>query len=135
MTQNRVCRERAPLDEPLSFPNQETHTMSNKIQSRLTIVGLVILSFLAAMIALSLLPSSRADDPPAANPDEFSPYVTKEGGISLPSDYREKFLHLGTFAVASQAGKPVDEMHNVYGRRVMFRPIGGTAGFRTARSW
>ena len=48
--------------------------------------------------------------------DDFSPYVTKDGGISLPTDYREKFLHLGTYAVATKPDKPVDEMHNVYAR-------------------
>src|SRR5262249_39224774 len=39
-----------------------------------------------------------------------------DGGISLPLDYREKFLHLGTYAVATKPDKPVDEMHNVYAR-------------------
>ena len=39
---------------------------------------------------------SRADDPPA-QADNFSPYVTKDGGISRPTDYRETFEHLGTY--------------------------------------
>ncbi len=52
----------------------------------------------------------------APKADDFSPYVTKDGGISLPLDYREKFLHLGTYAVATKPDKPVDEMHNVYAR-------------------
>jgi len=57
-----------------------------------------------------------ADDPPAPKADDFSPYVTKDGGITLPLDYREKFVHLGTYAVATKPDKPVDEMHNVYAR-------------------
>jgi len=55
-------------------------------------------------------------DPLGPKADGFSPYVTKDGGISLPLDYREKFLHLGTWSVATKPGKPVDEMHNVYAR-------------------
>ncbi len=47
---------------------------------------------------------------------EFSPFVTKEGRISLPGAYRETFLHLGTFAVATRPGQPVDELHSVYAR-------------------
>ena len=40
--------------------------------------------------------------------------LPKDGGISLPADYREKFLHLGTWAVAKKPDTPVAEMHNVY---------------------
>ena len=46
--------------------------------------------------------------------DSFSPYVAKDGSISLPKDYRENFLHLETWAVAKEANAPVHEMHNVY---------------------
>ena len=79
-------------------------------------IGLIAATLLVAMIAVGLSQPSHADDPPATKADDFSPYVTKEGGISLPADYREKFLHLGTWAVASKPGKPVNEMHNVYSR-------------------
>jgi hypothetical protein len=48
--------------------------------------------------------------------DSFSPYVAKDGSISLPKDYRETFLHLGTWAVAKKTGEPVFELHNVYAR-------------------
>jgi len=48
------------------------------------------------VIALCLSRSSSADEPPARKNDDFSLYVTNEGGISLPADYREKFLQLGT---------------------------------------
>src|SRR5262249_31342018 len=43
-------------------------------------------------------------------------YVTKDGGISRPTNYRETFLHLGSWAVATKPDKPVDETHNVYAR-------------------
>lgn len=46
--------------------------------------------------------------------DAFSQYVTKDGAISLPKDYREKFSHLGSWAVAKKVDEPVFEMHNVY---------------------
>jgi hypothetical protein len=90
--------------------------MDINIPRRQTLGGLVVAAIFAAMIALGLSHPSPADDPPAAKADEFSPYVTKEGGISLPADYREKFLHLGTWAVAKKADQPVHEMHNVYAR-------------------
>ena len=59
---------------------------------------------------------SGRDDPPARAADDFSPYVTKDGGISRPTDYRETFEHLGSYAVATKPDKPVDEMHVVYAR-------------------
>ena len=46
----------------------------------------------------------------------FSAYVSKEGAISRPTDYREKFEHIGSSAVASRPGGTIDEMHNVYSR-------------------
>ena len=60
--------------------------------------------------------TSRPDDPPARAADDFSPYVTKDGGISRPTDYRDTFEFLGTYAVATKPGQPVDEMHVVYAR-------------------
>ena len=81
-----------------------------------TIGGLAVATLLAGLVAVGLSNASPAGDPPAAKADDFSPYVTKEGGISLPADYREKFVHLGTYAVATKPDRPVDEMHNVYAR-------------------
>ena len=60
--------------------------------------------------------ATQPDDPTTAAADDFSPYVTKDGGISRPTDYRDTFLHLGTFAVATKPSQPLDEMHNVYAR-------------------
>jgi hypothetical protein len=48
----------------------------------------LVLAVLAALVALGWSHLSPADDPPASKADGFSPYVTKEGGISLPADYR-----------------------------------------------
>jgi len=87
--------------------------MNPKVLRWLTPGCLAAMALIAATIALG---SSGRDDPPARAAGIFSPYVTKDGGISLPLDYREKFLHLGTYAVATKPGKPVDEMHNVYAR-------------------
>ncbi|MBY0458712.1 MAG: cytochrome P460 family protein [Gemmataceae bacterium] len=54
----------------------------------------------------------------AAEPDAFSPYVDAKGNISLPTDYKTTFVHLGTFAVAgkTKVGAPVDSLHGVYAR-------------------
>jgi cytochrome c len=90
--------------------------MHTKMPSPQTVGGLALATSVATMIAFSLSHLSFADDSRAPNADEFSPYVTRDGGISLPLEYREKFLHLGTWAVATKPGKPVDEMHNVYAR-------------------
>jgi len=79
-----------------------------------TVGGLVVATLLAAMIALGWSHLSPAGAPPTPKAEDFSRYVTKEGGISLPLDYREKFLHLGTWAVAKKPDQPVHEMHNVY---------------------
>ena len=90
--------------------------MNINVSRRQTIGGLAVTALLAGLVGVGLSNPLPADDPPAPKAADFSPYVTKDGGISLPLDYREKFLHLGTYAVATKPDKPVDEMHNVYGR-------------------
>jgi cytochrome c len=90
--------------------------MDINIRCRQAIGGLVVAAILTAMITLGLSHPSPADGSSASKAGEFSPYVTKEGGISLPADYRETFLHLGTWAVAAKPNQPVHEMHNVYAR-------------------
>jgi cytochrome c len=67
----------------------------------------------AALIAAAVaIGAAEPDDSPAG----FSTYVAKDGTISRPTDYREKFEHIGTSAVATKPGGPVDEMHSVYSR-------------------
>src|SRR5437763_15513965 len=90
--------------------------MNINVSRRQTIGGLAVAALLAGLVAVGLSNPLAGHDPPAPKADDFSPYVTKDGGISLPLDYREKFLHLGTYAVATKPDKPVDEMHNVYAR-------------------
>ncbi len=48
--------------------------------------------------------------------DQCRPAVGGPLRNSTPTNYREAFLHLGTYAVASKPNKPIDEMHNVYAR-------------------
>src|SRR4051812_37176259 len=81
---------------------QEEHPMNINVSRRQTLRGLAAAALLAGMIAVGLSMSKTSNPLPAAAPaapkaDDFSPYVTKDGGISLPLDYREKFLHLGTY--------------------------------------
>jgi cytochrome c len=90
--------------------------MDSRALCRHTIGGLIVAAPLAATISLGFWNPLPADVPPAPKTDNFSPYVTKDGEISLPKDFREKFLHLGTWAVATKPGKPVDELHGVYAR-------------------
>jgi hypothetical protein len=90
--------------------------MDLNVPRRRAIGGLAVAALLAGTVALGSSRPSPADDSSASEAEGFSPYVTKDGGISLPADYREKFLHLGTWAVATKPDKPVDELHNVYTR-------------------
>jgi cytochrome c len=90
--------------------------MNINVSRRQTTRGLAVAAFLAGTIAIGLSNLFPADEPPAPKSDAFSPYVTKDGGISLPVDYREKLMHLGTWAVATKPDKPVDELHIVYTR-------------------
>ena len=87
--------------------------MVTKIPRWLTASSLAATGFVAAMFAAGatepLAPRTRAVD-------DFSPYVSKEGAISQPTDYRETFVHLGTYAVATKPNQPLDEMHVVFAR-------------------
>jgi cytochrome c len=103
-------------------PNRGVHArtevtpMKIRTLSWLFIGSLVGAALLIALVVAGSSRPTRAAEPPAPKAEDFSPYVTKDGGISLPLDYREKFVHLGTYAVATKPGNPVDEMHNVYAR-------------------
>ncbi len=90
--------------------------MDTKVPEVLIAGCLAAVALVAGISAPGASHPSRPEDPPARAADDFSPYVTKDGGISRPTDYRETFLHLGTFAVATKPNQPVDEMHNVYAR-------------------
>ena len=45
---------------------------------------------------------------------DFSPYVDQDGKISLPAGYKQKWAHLGSWAVAKKEGETIHEMHDVY---------------------
>src|SRR5262249_41982884 len=69
------------------------------------------------LVTATLAPGVSHPAPPLAGAgSDFSPYVTKDGGISLPTDYRDKFMHLGSWAVASKSNQSVHELHHVYAR-------------------
>jgi hypothetical protein len=99
--------------------------MNINVSRRQTIGGLAVAALLAGTIAVGWSQSSPENNTPTSpvanapgsrGATGFSPYVTKDGGISLPLEYREKFEHLGTWAVATKPAKPVNELHNVYAR-------------------
>src|ERR1044071_5885079 len=87
--------------------------MNAKSPARLAAGFLAAMALIAATIALG---SSRRNDPPARAASDFSRYVTKDGAISRPTDYRDTFEYLGSYAVATKPDKPLDEMHVVYAR-------------------
>ena len=90
--------------------------MNINVSRRQTIGGLAVAALLAGLVAVGLSKPLPADDPPAPKADDFSPYVTKDGGISRPTDYRDTFEYLGSYAVATKPDKPLDEMHVVHAR-------------------
>jgi len=91
--------------------------MNLKSTHPLAACGLMAIPILTAIFLLGALRPARSADPPAQAATEFSPYVTKDGGISLPQDYRETFMHLGAYAVATKGDHPVDELHMVYAKK------------------
>ncbi len=46
--------------------------------------------------------------------ESFSPFVDQEGNISRPTDYKQNWAHLGSWAVAKKKGSGISEMHDVY---------------------
>ena len=71
---------------------------------------------LMAIVTTAIVSGASKSDNPPARAAEFSPYVSKDGGITRPTDYRDTFEFLGTYAVATKPDKPVAEMHVVYAR-------------------
>jgi hypothetical protein len=67
-----------------------------------------------ALVAVAIATAAPPTRSTETRADTFSRYVTKDGAISLPKDYRENFSHLGSWAVAKKADQPVFEMHNVF---------------------
>jgi Cytochrome P460 len=88
--------------------------MDTKFLVRLAAGCIAVSTFVIAIIVCSPMNPSRAADPPAQTPDTFSPYVGKDGSISWPADYRDKFVFLGTYADATKGDKSIDQIHNVY---------------------
>jgi len=91
--------------------------MSSKSFQHLTVfcLGSAVLVGMAAIAVCEPSASSKASTEKASDTSTaFSPYVSSKGDISRPTDYRETFRHLGTWAVAKKANEPVHELHNVY---------------------
>lgn len=88
--------------------------MDTKLFGRFAAACLAVATIPIAIIVCSPKNASHAADRSAQATDTFSPYVGKDGSIARPTDYRETFRHLGTWAVAKEANAPVHEMHNVY---------------------
>ena len=59
-------------------------------------------------------PSSDRTTTPAKRSGTFSPYVDQNGNISLPTDYRRNWAHLGGWAVSKKHDESIHEMHAVY---------------------
>jgi cytochrome c len=90
--------------------------MNPEFPRRLIATNLAAMALVGALLPLGAANPPRPDDTPARAAGEFSPYVTKNGAITRPTDYRDTFEFLGTYAVATKPEQPVDEMHTVYSR-------------------
>ena len=90
--------------------------MKTEVPRRLIATNMAAIALVAAMITLGAANPPRRDDPVAPKAGDFSPYVAKDGGITRPTNYRDSFEYLGTYAVATKPNQPVDEMHVVYTR-------------------
>jgi Cytochrome P460 len=88
--------------------------MNARLVGQLAAGCLMVSAIVSALVEFSPTNQSNAADPPAQKGDGFSPYVGKDGSISRPTEYREKFAFLGTYADSTKADKSIDEIHNVY---------------------
>jgi len=80
---------------------------------------IVVVCLAVGLVDLNVnTPSEIAGAEAAATQDDsvasFSPHVDQDGNIRLPQDYKQKWSHLGNWAVAKKPGKTIHEMHDVY---------------------
>lgn len=103
------------------------------------IVSVVVVVSASVLVGGSIgRPSAIADDNSAVdmvkqkeNPDDgfFSPYVDEDGNISLPEGYRQKWTHLGSWAVGKKPADAIRELHNVYTQPETIRAYNQTGEF------
>lgn len=94
------------------------------------IAWLLALTGAISLLGLVAPPSPAGEQAPAqAAAKGFSPYVDKQGGISLPKDYKTKWTHLGGWAVAKKKGQAVHEIHDVYTQPHVVEAYNRTGGF------
>src|SRR6516165_8985365 len=96
--------------------NHGRRPMNTRTLHLLTVCCLIATALVAATIATGASHRDAPGDSSAGAADTFSPFVTQGGAISRPADYRETFVHLGTYAVTPKPSQPIAEMHNVYAR-------------------
>ena len=68
--------------------------------------------------------------PGVAQEQEFSPYVSAEGTISIPANYRTEFAFLGAWSVAGdEEGGGAKELHTVYTQKATVETYRETGEF------
>ncbi|WP_417848866.1 cytochrome P460 family protein [Thalassoglobus sp.] len=87
------------------------------------LAGLALVQTAHSLRGAALAQESQSEpslDPPPVTVDSedeaFSPYVDATGGISLPTDFETKFVHIGTVSVEKKSEEPVSELHGTYTR-------------------
>ena len=86
--------------------------LSVLISPSLAAVALVLAA--APQEPAAIADESLSEGSSGKNPGSFSPYVDRQGNISLPQGFRQKWAHLGSWASARKQGSDVFEMHDVY---------------------
>ncbi len=61
--------------------------------------------------------------------ESFSDYVSTDGVIRLPQEYRQNWEHLGDWAVGKREGEPLHEIHSVYS------PTATAQAYRDTGEW
>ena len=74
-------------------------------------------------------PTAKAVSEAKKSAESFSPFVDKDGNIRRPTDYKQKWAHLGSWAVAKKKGSDVFEMHDVYTPRETITAFNKTGKF------
>lgn len=82
---------------------------------RITTTLAFVLSALLAGTASSLaIAEEKQDNMAAAQSSQFSPYVDDKGTISRPSEFREKWVHIGSWFVRADEQASGPGVHDVY---------------------
>ncbi|MGD2075931.1 MAG: cytochrome P460 family protein [Gammaproteobacteria bacterium] len=90
----------------------------------------IALTLTASAIAFPALSAPKSPgDHPNDQTTAFSNYVSDDGEIRLPKDFRTRFVHLGSFFVPEEPGAAGPGLHDVYTQRATVKAYRETGQF------